>query len=727
MVSVAISIPRLYSKPLEKVRLGKCVSIEHASLNCRSTETIFALAIAETQDSLIISNNVPHLIYLAAAWNLEHKFKRLDRGWYAKTDSGELWLCKTTDDAKAIPKRSFGAIYIIDAHEQPINPITIFDGAHKPSIVMAGRLSERAHWFYAESRKEKCELFRYDADSILKQFPDQVDNVLDKRDPRYEREMLLKDVRPQSVPFVVFARKRLKIRTDKPSQFLSKEQQDEARLQLGETWESGLVGAPIVKFQTSTLQKRYLAQKRLAVAKGKKPWYLLLKYRRGGFSTIEQGLSYKLAVTTQNSYVSTIAHTTPSTQRIAKISHIFHEYDPLAPVRVDESSTSMEFANGSYFYMGTAGGVGVARGDTLQKVHGSEVSKWCIGPNQQSKVDDLLAGVLGAASNGEVVLETTPNGHEAFHALYVEAKNPASNSPFTPIFVRWFDDPANVCKSSEYNEVEILDTLSDEELSLIEKEELTIAQIAFRRQKKAQFKRLFLQEWPEDDSSCFLTSGLCFFDQEACLSLIEKMPEPNRTSHGAGVMDIWEEPINGVEYCAGTDTSEGLAAPCDPNGTAIIRRDTGKQVARIYGRYKPRDLCDRSLSLLKRYGYPLWGIERNNHGHAVLERLNNVGPDVYKFSHSKGGRLFHYNGDRSGWYTDSQSRPLLLDELDSFIQQHPDTFSDAEMFREACTFTQGKNGKFEASGGSHDDTLFMWGIALQMRKHKQPKLDVFFG
>jgi len=727
MTSVSISVPRAYA-PI--VSTERCCSVEHAQLDCRGTEVVFALALAQSSSivAIVAPGSASRIEYLAQRWGLKNLKMKSFSGlkYWVTEEGGEVWICKNSGGLDLIPRTKVDKLYVADAHLEPHDPCSHIDADQTTCI---GVFAERGHWFYEFGRQEDVLLVRIDAEQAIKNFPDQHGEVYSHNDPRYARMMALEDVRVSDIPFVQFSRKRLKVRTDKPSQFLSQEQQQEARRQLGEAWESGLVGSPIVSFVPSVLQKKYLAKKRLTVSEGRRPWFLLLKYRRGGFTTIEQGQSYKLCVSAPNSHVATIAHTAASTQRISKISHLYHERDPLAPPRVDDSSLSMQFSNGSFFYQGTAGGRGFARGDTLQRVHGSEVSKWCIGPNQASKVEDLLAGIIGAASNGEVVLETTPNGYEAFHSMYREASSPASKSPFTPVFVRWFDDPTNRLAASRYNQEEIIETLSPKEEELVTLHGLSTAQIAFRREAKATYGRLFPQEFPEDDVSCFLTSGMCFFDQEICLNQIEDLEgstEPRHEKMGPGVVTVWEEFNPELRYVAGTDTSEGLSAPCDPNGTVILRRDTGQVVARLYGRYKPRDLALRSLGLLDRYGWPLWAIERNNHGHAVLETVREHGPDVYKFSHDAGGRLYHHNGDRAGWNTDSQSRPLLLDDLEEFVREHPEVFLDTDLLRECCTFVQHSTGKFAAAQGAHDDLIMMYGIALQMRKIRDQKPDIFF-
>ena len=179
--------------------------------------------------------------------------------------------------------------------------------------------------------------------------------------------------------FLRFARTRLFIRTDKPKEQLTKYQLDNIK--------SGDEGALIVPFDVSELQRKYLAIKRAAKRRGYKK-FLLLKYRRGGFTTIEQGLSYQLTACRRHAQTVTLAHTSESTRRIFRIAKKYHEEDPSAPeLKGVGNATTLEFPEvDSLFFIGTAGSTGFGRGDTLQRVHGSEVSKWCPGPQQYDKV-----------------------------------------------------------------------------------------------------------------------------------------------------------------------------------------------------------------------------------------------------------------------------------------------------------------------------------------------------
>lgn len=590
-------------------------------------------------------------------------------------------------------------------------------------VLFCGAPSPAGTWWYDFSRGSETTLFRYPLSAVVESWPDQSVFALAADEPDYKRLMLCEDdeTHGRLVPFGAFAKRRLKVRTDKQATFLTLAQQKEAAAQFG---------TPVVTFELSDLQRRYMAMKRMATMRGRKPWYLLLKYRRGGFTTIEQGLNYAEVVQRPRSYVACLADTREKAVRIFRMAKTFHENDPRAPHLVGDSKTALEFANGSFYFIGTAGASGFARGDTLQRVHGSEVAKWCNG--DQEKVEEVLAGIKGAAEHGSIILESTPNGIEWFAHTYRAAKR--GENDFTPIFVRWFDDPGN--KLVVEDPSLILDTLTDEESRMMDVHKLSVEQISFRRDRKRAFGRLFPQEYPEDDETCFIVSGTPFFDYEQILMLMSKIDAPQLKDDGSGIYAPagakripggyemrWEEPLPGVKYVMGVDTSEGLSTS-DPNGIGVMRKDNGAQVASLHGKFTPRVLAEHVCRVSMDYNRALIGIERQNHGHAVIQKVIDLG---IMRSHFEGGQLFYHGRSRTkvrrdlvekaGWSTDVISRPVMLDHLEEWVSgpEAVDRVKDREFLSECLTFRLQSSGKFEADAGCHDDSVMKWAIANEMR------------
>lgn len=733
-MTTTISIPELFTELLD---LSGDTAIEHADVNTRLSPTLLALAMGELGSTAILCRDPRTLIAYLSSWfdgTAARRHYRKSGNAYVIGD--KIYVAHDENDLRLLGVSFFSKLIVLDAHGRRSKP-----SIRAGSTTVVGTLANRGHWFYEFAREEATHLISYDYDALSLEFPDLEalrGEVL--KDPMRDRRFYVKDVELQRPPFVIFSRERLLVRTDKGRLFLNARQIAQAEKSLGPGWESGRMGSPRVSFYLSDLQKKYLAKKRLARAQGKKPWYLLLKYRRGGFTTIEQGLQYELCVNTPDSYVATLAHTTGSTSRIVGIAQGYHEYDPHQPIRTDDSSTSMKFENGSYFFIGTAGGKGFARGDTLQRVHGSEVSKWCEGPNQRTQVQDLLAAILAAASNGEVVLETTPNGRDKFCELYEEAK--LGENEFTPLFLRWFDDRANRLKPTQFDPEEIVETLSSVEEELIQRHELDLAQIAFRRRELRTHKVLFPQEYPEDDVSCFISSGISYFDTEELIRLQKTIEPGHKKDAQGGYTIVWEEPQEGVEYAIGVDTSEGIPG-CDKAGGGVVRKDNGKQVAAWHGYYSIPKQAELAVEFSKRYNNAILGIERENHGHAVLLKVCELGLDK---PHTRGGSLFYFTPSgqdpqdkadarsgkkygRPGWSTNKETRPVMLSELDDAVRDAAMKVLDLDFVSECINFRLQSNGRFEADSGAHDDTVMKWAIAWQMRgiKRRRPGITMLEG
>lgn len=472
----------------------------------------------------------------------------------------------------------------------------------------------------------------------------------------------------------------------------------------------------IAALKLNGVQRRVEAVKRLLRMQGKPPRLLILKYRQGGITTYEQAKSYKHAVTIPNSRCITIAHTRESTARIFRISHLMHQQDPQAPaIKGVGNKYQLDFpALNSLFFVSTAGGTGVGRGETFSRVHWSEVSKSCVGPKQIEDQEDLLAGLTEGAANGEVVLETTAHGAELFCQKYREAK--MGQNEWTPVFLPWFFDEQNDHFNLAAERLqEIQDTITDRETDLIVRHKLTLSQISWRRQKIRELGRLFRQEYPEDDESAFLTGGSCYFDPDRIIELLEACPDYER-KHIAGGYEIeWEKPKRDIQYVAGCDSSEGRPG-CDPNGTGILRKDTGAQVAAIHGLFEPGALAELSVKLCRKYNDALLGVEVQNHGYAVIQRVKALG---YRKAQRQ---LFHRKFIRrkgwrdAGWSTDSKTRPLMLEDLAEAVENESMIVRDRDFLSECLSFKLQAPNRWEADVGAHDDTVIKWGIAWQMRK-----------
>lgn len=470
-----------------------------------------------------------------------------------------------------------------------------------------------------------------------------------------------------------------------------------------------------VPFRLNPVQQKLLRLKREALAAGRRPRFLVLKARRQGITTFEQAMNFWTVATKPNRKVLTLAHNAESTEKVFRIPNFFYERldETFRPKRLtshNKRDLNFPLLN-SLYYVGTAGSRGLGRGDTLNRVHWSEVA-WSKGGISEQR--NLLAGLTEACSHGEVVLETTANGvGDLFHALWTEAAQ--GQGEWTGFFFAWWEDPTYRLRLSREEANEVVSSLTDEEKDLCRRAGLNVEHIAWRRAKIAELGRaMFQQEYPEDPSTCFLVSGSRFFDATLVDQLLRTL-KPGLAVRDGGNIRIFELPVAGKRYTAGCDVAEGV-----PDGDfsvcKVLEAESMREVAVLRGRWRPEDFAARAAALAREYGTALLAVERNNHGHSALNTLANVlrYPNLYR--HLDYDARSGQSTPVLGWPTDLKTRPIMLDELRAAIETGQMEVRDRVLLEECLTFQANRNGKYEAREGCHDDTILATAIALQARK-----------
>lgn len=483
------------------------------------------------------------------------------------------------------------------------------------------------------------------------------------------------------------------------------------------------------------MQLRYRAAKAQAAKRGDPLRFLLLKHRQWGGTTEEQAQTLYLTSCFPGNWAATIAQRDKDVEDIFQIALRMYDGvsgytdaagDPLLCFkRKTENSQRLDFAEaGSRFIIGSAESKTLGHGKTLQKVHGSEFARW---PN----LEDMWAGITQAVPDtGEIVLETTANGaYGKFHELYQEAKT-YPGQPWTAFFFRWLEDPQYQSEVTPEEERQILAEIasgqSNEEQALaqrlaVEGIILTAGQWKWRRNKRRELGVKFFEQYPEDDVSCFLTSGRMFFDVAKIAALPDRDPI---AKHEAQSLWVYEQPITGREYVLWADPSEGIErgdkddfsadgttvesanlGVTDYTAYGIYDRGTGEDVAVGLARIGPKELARVIDTWGRRYNNALAVVERNNHGHAVLLALEELFGYPNTFHHTDRLRDDGSEDVRPGWPTGATNRASMLDELDSEIREELYVPRDARMKAQMRTFIVNAKGKAEASSGNHDDLV----------------------
>lgn len=470
-----------------------------------------------------------------------------------------------------------------------------------------------------------------------------------------------------------------------------------------------------IRFKPNRVQKHILAVRQKLVDEGKPVRLIVLKARRHGVTTLAQALGYCKVWLHKNQQVTTLAHTRESSETIFRIGDYFHQNLPgkVRPKRLTaRSKRTIDYPGlNSLYYVGTAGGRGPGRGDTLQFVHWSEVAKSAGDVDEQQ---DILAGLAEAAREGEMILESTAQGRTGlFYELWQEAQDPASD--WVPLFFPWWMDDRNVLGGVREDFLDVLETLTDEEDALIENENLSAGQIAWRRWKKAQpemRRGMFDQEYAESPAACFLASGTTFFDVEVLLSLRSECQDTQEQ------LVRFEPPDPEHSYVIGADVGEGV-----PDGSrsvgGVLDTVTLRQVAVLSGRWRPHDFAQRLVKLAREYNEAMIAVERNNHGHSVINTLQNqVGyPNLYR--HLEYDRASKTHVQKVGYPTNVSTREILIDGAREATEDGLMRVRDIRYVDECLDFSLSRAGKYESATG-HDDHIFAWAIAWQARRRALP-------
>jgi hypothetical protein len=247
-------------------------------------------------------------------------------------------------------------------------------------------------------------------------------------------------------------------------------------------------------------------------------------------------------------------------------------------------------------------------------------------------------------------------------------------------------------------------TLTDEERSLMLRENLDRAQIGFRRAIRASFRGLARQEYAEDPESCFRSSGECVFELDAIEARLPHLPAPIAT-RGNGTLQVWLPPVPGKHYIVAVDPAGG-GSEGDYSAAQVVELETGLQCAEFAAHLGGLELAQRITGLAREYNTATLIIERNNHGAGILA----LAATVCAYS-----RIFHQNA-QPGWLTTSVTRPAVLARLGAALVEKPELFASPQLLAECRSFVHLPNGATGARAGAHDDRVLAMVIALAARE-----------
>lgn len=417
-----------------------------------------------------------------------------------------------------------------------------------------------------------------------------------------------------------------------------------------------------------------------------------------------------------------VSHESEATKRLFEGVRSFVENMRKKPTMSIDSKREIQFPmRGSSYFVGTAGQKAFGRGDTLQRAHLSEAAFY-------SDLERILAGVEEATEYGQIDIETTPNGREQFYDMWQKAKS--GRSSYTTIFIPWFidgeysiDTMTDLERSGLSKSVREMFSIPDDEFrAALEPEErdalarikseygfdLPMGMMKWRRYKLWDKGRIFYQEYPEDDVSCFLTGSGSVFTK-IIVDPSRKVPLDD--------FDNWKaskerkQEIKTKKLYAGMDCAEGVNGG-DRHSFSVIEVDGPKAyVIFDYASDEPFEMFDAKMARIWHDFNMVLGIETNSVGLAHVKEMKRLRVRFHE------------------WETTGANRPTMITELEGAYRKAEliESYREGEDELLSMVYTDKKtnasNYRAEAMKNKHDDRVMSRAIAWQIRSKPEPRVS----
>jgi hypothetical protein len=510
------------------------------------------------------------------------------------------------------------------------------------------------------------------------------------------------------------------------------------------SWKIRTKAGDIIPLVLNRVQKRFLRE--CLIPQLETRGYIrciILKGRQQGLSTVVSAFEYFTASQRTGFKGLVIAHVAESSEALFDMYERGHEHMPelLKPKTKYSNKKELVFdGRDSGIIVRTAGGKGVARGETLQLMHLSEVAFW---PEKFARDNfNSLIRSLPQAKWTACFVESTANGMSGqFYDLWRGAV--AGENDFVPFFSAWFE-------SDEYRlpaPPHFKRTPQEEDLA--RQHGLDDDQLYWRRKEVAAAGTdKFNQEYPCTADEAFLTSGRPVFDQHTIQGMLERVKPPLRrmaveqvavkTKDGKEKVDwrvvdnprgellVYHERDPNETYTIGADSSVGIKNPEKSDFCVAQVLDSKKrQVAVWRGQVSPDYYATVLTTLGYHYNIALLAPERNGHGLLVCVRIHKdmLYPNV--FTDVKEGDLeMERETLNIGFQTSHASKPLIIDKLRGDVRTKEIEINDPTTLREMLSFIATESGKLQGEEGCYDDCVMALAIANHVHEGVYTPVEV---
>lgn len=477
---------------------------------------------------------------------------------------------------------------------------------------------------------------------------------------------------------------------------------------------------------------------------------IILKARQLGFSTGIDIYLLDQALFNKNLSCGIIAQDLPAAGEIfsTKISIPFDNL-PVWLRATFQINTRREGANGGHIEFAHGSKIRVStsfRSGTVQRLHISEHGKICA--KYPAKAKEVRTGTLNAIKDGCIVfIESTAEGVGGdFHTMSTRAMDlgqlnlPLTSQDYKFHFFAWWQDPkyqtsvpTGGLRLSKYHQEYFAAVEQTMGITLLDEQKQWYIRKEIEQQEEMK------QEFPSTPSEAFLTSGrrvfaainvmqaegqckspLLVYDIEPVTgkrTKVQALRAGNAEELQRTLLNhllVWELPDPDEDYAIGGDVAEGLENG-DRSSFDVVKKSSGEQVAHWFG-YLDAELFAQLIAHVGRwYNMAFIGPERNNHGHAVIQKLREVYPHRSIYSEQYLDRDHDDETPKLGWLTTAQSKPVIIEGLKSLLRENASGVRWIGTINELNTYVYDARGRMNAQTGCFDDQVMSYAIAQEMR------------
>jgi hypothetical protein len=507
--------------------------------------------------------------------------------------------------------------------------------------------------------------------------------------------------------------------------------------------------APLV---LNRVQKRFLEEVLQQWEETGKVRFVVLKARQQGLSTVISAFQYWWLSQRKAQKGLVMAHEGDSTTTLLDMYRRVHDNVPdiVRPSTKYLSRNELNFDKlDSGMRVATAGGRGVARGETLTFAHLSEVAFWPV-----AFANTNFNGLVQAIPDENdtfLFLESTAQGVTGkFYEMYQGAvRRDHLWNGYEVFFSAWFE-------TDEYRETAPADFMRTPEeesmLALYAPLLNSNDQLYWRRKKVATSGvELFKQEYPSTAEEAFLSTGRPIFNSESLNERLQKakgkkplaqmsieqkydqktgkaLPLRVLEANPRGELLIYHPRSATETYTIGADVGMGIRGGTKgkkegDSSVAQVLDSKRRQVAVWRGIVHPDVFASILIALGYHYNCATIAPERNNHGLVTCVALRDANYP-YLYTEQPEGTLDEKDSINLGFFTSERTKPLIIDKLRELDREGGIEINDPTTLAEMMTFVVTEAGKMEAEGGTHDDTVMALAIAAYVSEDVWTPVEV---